>query len=98
MKKRKGNYDEVYATRSLLTKKGVSVDGVNKIVAIGSAAEFGIRIKGKLDYLVNHCGYVVVRSNAGSNRPKITTNAINSVNENRLAKADKKLGKLKTKH
>ena len=53
-------YDEVYAVRSVMAKKGVSVDTLGKVICIGKSAEVGIRVRGKIDYLVNHCGYVVV--------------------------------------
>lgn len=95
MARKKRNYDEVYATRSLLAKTGVSIDPVNKVVAVGTNAELGIRSLGKLDYLIHYCGYVRVNTTSTSNKPKITNNTITYANAYRDAKADKKLGKLK---
>lgn len=95
MAKKKRNYDEVYATRSLLAKTGVSIDPVNKVVAVGANAELGIRSLGKLDYLIHYCGYVRVNTGSSSNKPKITNAAVTYANAYRDAKTDKKLGKLK---
>nr|DAN91807.1 MAG TPA: hypothetical protein [Crassvirales sp.] len=97
MARKKRNYDEVYATRSLLAKTGVSIDPVNKVVAVGANAELGIRSLGKLDYLIHYCGYVRVNTGSSSNKPKITNAAVTYANAYRDAKTDKKLGKLKHK-
>lgn len=67
----KSKYDEVYAVRSVMAKKGVSVDTLGKVICIGKSAEVGIRVRGKIDYLVNHCGYVVVYTKQTSNTPNI---------------------------
>lgn len=67
----KSKYDEVYAVRSVMAKKGVSVDTLGKVICIGKSAEVGIRVRGKIDYLVNHCGYVVVYTKQTSNAPNI---------------------------
>ena len=67
----KSKYDEVYAVRSVMAKKGVSVDTLGKVICIGKSAEVGIRVRGKIDYLVNHCGYVVVYTKQTSNSPNI---------------------------
>ena len=56
-------YDEASVVRILKKNKGVRVNSNNVIEVLTTSPAVGIGTWGKIDYLVNYCGYVVTFSN-----------------------------------
>lgn len=52
-------YDEASVVRILKKNKGVRVNNNNVIEVLTTSPAVGIGTWGKIDYLVNYCGYVV---------------------------------------
>lgn len=59
MGQRTGKWDEMTAV-SMCSRNGVKVAVHSKVIS--EAKNSGIRVWGAIDYLVNHCGYSLVRS------------------------------------
>lgn len=56
-------YDEASVVCILKKNKGVRVNSNNVIEVLTTSPAVGIGTWGKIDYLVNYCGYVVTFSN-----------------------------------
>lgn len=56
-------YDEASVVRILKKNKSVRVNSNNVIEVLTTSPAVGIGTWGKIDYLVNYCGYVVTFSN-----------------------------------
>lgn len=56
-------YDEASVVRILKKNKGVRVNSNNVIEVLTTSPAVGIGTWGKIDYLVNYCGYFVTFSN-----------------------------------
>lgn len=55
-------YDEASVVRILKKNKGVRINSNNVIEVLTTSPAVGIGTWGKIDYLVNYCGYVVTFS------------------------------------
>lgn len=58
----KKNYDEASVIRSLSRKNSCSINyGMQRVIEVEKDGDLGNGSWGKIDYLVNYCGYSVVR-------------------------------------
>ncbi len=67
----KSKYDEVYAVRSVMAKKELVQILSVRLSALVNLPRLVSEFVVKIDYLVNHCGYVVVYTKQTSNAPNI---------------------------